>query len=63
MLEGEAVVIAPSEKISWNAVPLPEVQMKTQSHNYEQWLLDQVRGLEGPFGSSGFGRKNPPRSR
>ncbi len=45
VLEGEALVIAPSEKICWNAIPLPEVQVKSSSHNYEQWLMNKVRGL------------------
>lgn len=45
VLEGEALVLAPSEKISWDALPLPEVQIKTPDHNYEQWLLDKVSGL------------------
>lgn len=44
VLEGEAVVLAPKEEICWNAIALPQVQMKTPSHHYEQWLLDQVRG-------------------
>lgn len=46
VLEGEAVVMAPTEKVSWNGVPLPELQVKSQSHNYEQWLLNKVRGLK-----------------
>ena len=29
VLEGEAIVLAPSKKISWNAKPLPEVEIKT----------------------------------
>lgn len=46
VLEGEAVVLAPNEKISWKATQLPEVQMKAPNHNYEQWLMDKVRGLK-----------------
>lgn len=46
VLEGEALVLAPSKKISWDALPLPEVQIKTPDHNYEQWLLDKVSGLK-----------------
>jgi phosphate acetyltransferase len=46
VLEGEALVLAPSEKISWDALPLPEVQIKTPDHNYEQWLLDKASGLK-----------------
>jgi phosphate acetyltransferase/phosphate butyryltransferase len=45
VLEGEAVVLAPAKKISWNIVPLPEIQVKTASHNYEQWLMDKVKTL------------------
>ena len=46
VLEGEALVLAPSEKISWSGIPLPEVQVKTPSHNYEQWLMNKVHGLK-----------------
>jgi phosphate acetyltransferase len=46
VLEGEAVVLAPSEKIYWDVLPLPEVQIKTLSHNYEQWLLKKTIGLK-----------------
>lgn len=46
VLEGEALVLAPSEKISWDALPLPEVQIKTPDHNYEQWLLDKASDLK-----------------
>lgn len=46
VVEGEAVALAPTEKISWNALPLPEVQMKTTAHNYEQWLMDKVAVLK-----------------
>lgn len=46
VLEGEAVVLAPTEKIRWEGMALPEVQVKTPSHNYEQWLLDKVRGMK-----------------
>lgn len=46
VLEGEAKVAAPIEKICWNGVALPEVQMKTAEHNYERWLLDKVKGLK-----------------
>lgn len=45
VLEGEALVLAPSEKISWDALPLPEVQIKTPAHNYEQWLMNKVAKL------------------
>lgn len=46
VLEGKALVLAPSEKISWDALPLPEVQIKTPDHNYEQWLMDKASGLK-----------------
>jgi len=46
VLKGESLVLAPSERISWNAAPLPEYQMKTSNHNYEQWLLKKVVGLK-----------------
>jgi phosphate acetyltransferase len=46
VLEGEALVLAPSEKISWDALPLPEIQIKTPAHNYEQWLMDKAAGLK-----------------
>lgn len=46
VLEGEALVLAPSEKISWDSLPLPEVHIKTPDHNYEQWLLDKATGLK-----------------
>lgn len=45
VLEGEAVVLAPTEKIKWSGAPLPEVQVKTCSHNYEQWLIASAQGL------------------
>jgi len=45
VLEGEAVVRAPTEKIRWSGAPLPEVQVKTPSHNYEQWLVGKAQGL------------------
>ncbi len=46
VLEGEAVVIAPTEQVCWNAVSLPEIQMRIPNHNYEQWLLNQVATLK-----------------
>ncbi len=45
VVEGEAIALAPSEKISWNMLSLPEVRMKTPAHNYEQWLMDKIAGL------------------
>jgi phosphotransacetylase/acyl dehydratase len=44
VLEGEALVLAPQEKVQWNAIPLPEVQMKTPEHQYGQWLMGKVHG-------------------
>lgn len=46
VLEGEALVLAPREKICWDAIPLPEIQVKTPEHNYEQWLLNKVKGMK-----------------
>lgn len=46
VLEGEALVLAPKEKISWRTQPLPEVQMKNAGHNYQQWLMDQVKPMK-----------------
>ena len=46
VVEGEALALASSEKICWNAAPLPEVQMKSPSHNYDKWLLNKVTGLK-----------------
>ena len=42
VIEGEALVKAPLEKISWNAAPLPDVQMNASNHNFEQWLLGKA---------------------
>lgn len=44
VLEGEALVLAPTEKTVWNAQALPEIQIRTQAHNYEQWLMKQIDG-------------------
>ena len=46
VLEGEALVLAPPEKVCWQAQPLPEVQIKTAAHNYDQWLLGKVAALK-----------------
>jgi len=46
VLEGEALVLAPKEKICWDAMPLPEIQVKTPEHNYEQWLLNKAKGMK-----------------
>ena len=44
VLEGEAVVLPPAEKTSWNVSELPEIQIKIEGHDYEQWLLNKARG-------------------
>lgn len=46
VLEGVAVVLPPTEKICWTAAPLPEVQIKTDGHDYEQWLLNKAKLLK-----------------
>ena len=46
VVEGEALALAPSEKISWKVMPLPEVQMKTSTHNYQKWILDKISALK-----------------
>ncbi|MBY0428714.1 MAG: bifunctional enoyl-CoA hydratase/phosphate acetyltransferase [Alphaproteobacteria bacterium] len=46
VVEGEALVLAPPKKISWNVLPLPEVQMKTADHNYDDWLRGKVAGMK-----------------
>ncbi len=46
VVEGEALALAPTEKICWNVLPLPEVQMKTPLHNYEQWLMSRIVGFK-----------------
>lgn len=46
VLEGVAVVLPPPNKICWSVAPLPEVQIKTDGHNYEQWLLDKASKLK-----------------
>lgn len=46
VLEGVAVVLPPTEKVCWTATPLPEVQIKTDGHDYEQWLLNKAKLLK-----------------
>jgi len=46
VVEGEALALAPTEKISWKVIPLPEVQVKTPEHNYEQWLMAKVADMK-----------------
>lgn len=45
VLEGEAVVLPPKEKICWKEIPLPEIQIKTDGHNYEKWLIEKAKKL------------------
>lgn len=45
VLEGEAVVFAPKEKICWPAMKLPEVTLSESTRNYEMMLRDKVKGL------------------
>ncbi len=46
VLEGVAVVLPPTEKVCWTATPLPEVQIKTDGHDYEMWLLNKAKLLK-----------------
>ncbi|MFT6072918.1 MAG: phosphotransacetylase/acyl dehydratase [Alphaproteobacteria bacterium] len=46
VIDGEALVLAPSKNIVWDALPLPEVQIKTPAHNYEKWFLDKSYDLK-----------------
>lgn len=46
VLDGEALVLAPTQKIKWKTLPLPEVQLKSPSHNYETWLFEKVKTLK-----------------
>lgn len=46
VLEGEAIVLPPPEKVSWNVTPLPEIQIKTDGHDYEQWLMNKTKGIK-----------------
>ncbi len=43
VIEGEALVKAPTEKISWRATPLPEVQMNASNNNFDSWLLEKAQ--------------------
>ena len=45
VLEGEAEVLAPTEKIIWNATELPEVHIKASGSNLEKWLVDSTKNL------------------
>lgn len=46
VLEGVAVVLPPTEKISWNIIPLPEIEIKANGIDYEKWLLNKAKGLK-----------------
>lgn len=45
IIEGEAEILAPENKISWPCAPLPEIQLKGAEHSYMQWLLNKANGL------------------
>ncbi len=46
VLEGIAIVLPPKERICWNATSLPEVHIKTDGHDYQQWLLNKAVGFK-----------------
>jgi phosphate acetyltransferase/phosphate butyryltransferase len=46
VLTGEALVLPPTEKVSWEVKQLPEIQIKIEGHDYEQWLLNKAKGHE-----------------
>lgn len=45
VLDGEAVVLAPTENISWEATPLPEVHVRVAGNTCEKWLADKAKNL------------------
>lgn len=45
IIEGDAEVIAPQEKISRRGVHLPEIQLKKGGNSFELWLLKKAQGL------------------
>jgi len=45
VIAGEAVVIAPEEKVSWVGSPLPQIHLKEGGHSFVQWLLSKAQGL------------------
>ena len=45
VIEGEALVIAPKEKVSWVSTPLPKIQLKGAGLSYTHWLLQQAKNL------------------
>lgn len=46
VLEGEAIVKAPSEHVDWKLAVLPEIEVKAPSHNYDRWLIDHAKLLK-----------------
>jgi len=44
VLEGEALVLPPAERVTWNVKELPEIQIKIEGHDYEQWLINKASG-------------------
>lgn len=46
IIEGDAEVMAPQEKVHWSATPLPKIQLKGSSHSFTQWLLNKAQGLQ-----------------
>ena len=42
VLEGEALVLPPAERVSWKVTELPEIQVKIEGHDYEQWLINKA---------------------
>lgn len=45
IIAGEAIVIAPEEKVCWAGTPLPQIQLKGSGHSFVQWLLSKAQGL------------------
>ncbi len=45
VIEGEARVLAPQEKIEWKTVPLPDVQIQCGGNGFEQWLREKVEDV------------------
>jgi phosphate acetyltransferase len=46
VLEGEAVVLAPSEKICWRGAALPEIQFTQPDHDYGRQLAEKAKGTK-----------------
>ena len=45
IIQGEAEVIAPQEKICWEGTALPQIQLKGGGHSFIPWLLKKTQGL------------------